>query len=217
MEALEQQNMAKKRKSPVAAKRKSSKQKTPQQKVPIWAWFAGGGVVLVLGVVGLFYLGVQGQSSAALGNIEGLVISPDPGRQHIDGDIQYSQLVPSGGTHNPTWLNCGIFDEPVRRENVLHSMEHGAVWLAYASELPQDQVDVLRDLVRQERSRRGEPLIILAPFPGLETPIVATAWRAQLELEDATDERLQAFVDRFQRGPFTPEPGASCAFGGVMN
>jgi hypothetical protein len=125
-------------------------------------------------------------------------------------------MPPAGGAHNPEWLNCGIFEEPVRPENVIHSMEHGAVWIAYQPELPQGQVDVLRQLVRQEQSRRGEPLIVLAPLPELETPIVATAWRAQLKLENAADERLQAFVDRFQRGPFTPEPGANCAFGGVM-
>ena len=210
--------MAKKRKTQAAVKRKLPKRNTsPRNKIPVWVWLAGGAVVLILAVAGLFYLGTQGQASAALGDIEGLVIFPDPGRQHVDGDIEYDQLVPPGGTHNPAWLNCGIFDEPVRPENVLHSMEHGAVWLAYAPDLPQDQVEILRDLVRQERSRQGEPLIILAPYPGLETPLVATAWRAQLELEDASDERLQAFVDRFQRGPYTPEPGASCAFGGVMN
>lgn len=94
-------------------------------------------------------------------------------------------------------------------------MEHGAVWLAYRPDLPVDHVETLRDIVRQERSSRGEALIILAPQPGLEIPMVATAWRAQLELEEATDERLLAFLDRFQRGPFSPEPGATCTFGGI--
>jgi hypothetical protein len=209
--------MAKKKRSQAVSKRKLPRQSTQRQKTPTWVWLAGGGAILVVLVVGLLYIGFQGQTSTALSSIEGLVIFPDPGRQHVEGDIDYGQLVPPGGSHNPTWLNCGIFDEPVRPENVLHSMEHGAVWLAYKPDLPADQVEVLRDLVRQERSRRGEPLLILAPYPDLDTPIVATAWRAQLEVEDAGDERLQAFVDRFQRGPFTPEPGASCAFGGVMN
>jgi hypothetical protein len=84
------------------------------------------------------------------------------------------------------------------------------VWLAYGPDLPQEQVEVLRDAVRQERIRRGEPMIILSPREELEAPIVATAWRVQLNLDDAADDRLTQFVQRFQRGPYTPEPGAPC-------
>jgi hypothetical protein len=207
--------MAKRKREQPLPQRKATRQQEAQQGIPRRVWYAGGGVLIVLAVAALAYLGYQGQNTG-FGNIEGLEIFPDQSRQHISGDIDYIQMPPAGGAHNPEWLNCGIFEEPVRPENVIHSMEHGAVWIAYQPELPQGQVDVLRQLVRQEQSRRGEPLIVLAPLPELETPIVATAWRAQLKLENAADERLQAFVDRFQRGPFTPEPGANCAFGGVM-
>lgn len=192
-----------------------SKQESPLQKFPLWVWLAGGGVILVLIVGGLFYLGYQGQAVANSG-IEGLEIFPDPGRGHVSGDVDYDQFPPPGGPHNPEWLNCGIYEEPVRAENVVHSMEHGAAWIAYQPDLPQEQVAILEDIVRRERSRRAEPLIVLSPQPGLDAPIVATAWRVQLKLEDARDERLQAFLDRYQRGPFTPEIGASCAFGGIM-
>jgi len=199
----------------MAKRRIKSRKYEQQQKIPTWWWLAGGGTLLVLLVAGLFYLGYQGQAIANSG-IEGLEIFPDPGRGHQEGDIEYNRVAPVGGLHNPNWINCGIYTEPVRRENVIHSMEHGAVWLAYQPDLPANQVDTLRNIVRQEQSRRGEPLVVLAPQPGLNAPIVATAWRVQLELEDANDERLQAFLDRYQRGPFTPEVGASCAFGGTM-
>jgi hypothetical protein len=58
-----------------------------------------------------------------------------------------------------------------------------------------------------------EPLILLTPKPELETPIVASAWRVRLELDDASDERLVEFVQQYQQGPFTPEPGAACTGG----
>lgn len=205
--------MAKRKKQPIPT-RKSTKE-VERQRYPMWVWIAGGGVLLVLLVAGLFYLGYGGRNNA-FSDIEGLEIFPTQSRNHVSGDIDYAEVAPAGGPHNPEWLTCGIYDEPVRRENVLHSMEHGAVWIAYQPELPNNQVETLQQLVHQEQSRRGEPLIILAPYPGLDTPIVATAWRAQLELENASDERLQAFVDNFQRGPYYPEPGASCAFGGIM-
>ena len=75
-----------------------------------------------------------------------------------------------------------IYDRPIRVENVVHSLEHGAVWIAYHPDLAQDQVETLRNIVREEERRRG-PLIVLAPKPDVEDPIVATAWRAQLRVE----------------------------------
>lgn len=180
----------------------------------MYTWLAIGGIGLVLLVVGLFYLGYNGQAIANSG-IEGLEILPDPGRGHVSGDIEYTEVTPAGGPHNPTWQHCGIYDEPLRAENVIHSMEHGAAWLAYQPDLPADQIEHLRSVVRQERTERGEGLIVLSPQPGLETPLVATAWRVRLELDSAFDERLGSFLDEYQRGPFYPEPGTTCMFGGI--
>ncbi len=178
----------------------------------MWA-FGGGGLALLL-VAGLFYLGYN-NPAANSDDISGLVISPDPGRDHLEGEIVYALDAPPGGPHNATWLNCGIYDQPVRTENAVHSLEHGAVWLAYQPDLPAGQVDSLRQLVRDEQRRLGERLIILSPKPDLADPIVATAWRAQLRLDDPADGRLVQFVRRYQKGPYTPEPGADCTFGGI--
>lgn len=206
--------MAKNSKTRTISRRKLAGQQTQQKGIPLTTWVIGGGVALVLLVAGLFYLGLQNQG-APTGNIEGLVTLPDPGRGHVDGDIGYGEPVPAGGPHNPNWLNCGIYEEPVRAENAIHSMEHGAVWLTYSPGLPTDQVEILRDIVRNERSRLGTALIVLSPQPDLPAPIVAAAWRVRLELEDPLDERLQLFLTRYQNGPFTPERGADCTFSGI--
>ena len=206
--------MAKNQTARTISRRKLARQQTQQKGIPLSAWVAGGGVALVLLVAVLFYLGLQSQNIGA-GNIEGLVTIADPGRGHVEGDVGYGEPIPAGGPHNPTYLNCGIYDEPVRPENAVHSMEHGAVWLAYQPDLPAAQVETLRNIVRNERSRQGEALIVLSPQPDLPTPIVAAAWRVRLELEGPLDERLELFLARYQRGPFTPEIGATCTFGGV--
>jgi hypothetical protein len=206
--------MAKKRGALASSKRDYRNRRSTRQPIPLWVWAFGGGVFAVLLVAGLLYLGYN-NPAAGSGDISGLVISPDPGRDHLEGDIEYALDVPPGGPHNPTWLNCGIYDQPVRTENAVHSLEHGAVWLAYQPDLPAGQVDRLRQLVRDEQRRLGERLIILSPKPDLADPIVATAWQAQFRLDDPADERLVQFVRRFQKGPYTPEPGADCTFGGI--
>lgn len=145
--------------------------------------------------------------------IEGVVVFSDPGKDHQNGKIDYPQDPPPGGKHSDAWQNCGIYDQLIPTESVVHSLEHGAVWIAYQPDLPADQVETLRNLVRQEQQTRGEPLLLLAPKPELEAPIVATAWQAQLQLDNAADERLPLFLSRYQNGPFAPEPGAPCTQG----
>ena len=146
--------------------------------------------------------------------IEGLVVFDSQSQAHQDGEITYTQDAPPGGAHSADWQNCGIYDEPVAVETTMHSLEHGAAWIAYQPNLPAEQVDALRKLVRQELAAHSEPMIILAPKADLDAPIVATAWQVQLKLDNAQDPRLAQFLQQYQVGPYTPEPGAPCS-GGV--
>ncbi len=57
-------------------------------------------------------------------------IDVGPTGQHVGGNIDYDQDLgtpPTGGLHNPHWQNCGFYDELLRDENVVHSLEHEAV------------------------------------------------------------------------------------------
>ena len=130
-----------------------------------------------------------------------------PANQHTEGTVDYEQTPPAGGPHNPVWQNCGFYEKPVRDENAVHSLEHGAVWITYEPNLSQDEVERLRDLAQQS-------YVLVSPYPGLDSPIVATAWGKQLRLESAEDTDLERFVGAFRQGPQTPEPGAVCT-GGV--
>ncbi len=50
---------------------------------------------------------------------------------HVPGDVDYDQAPPAGGDHDPAWLECGVYDAPVRDENAVHSLEHGTVWVTH--------------------------------------------------------------------------------------
>jgi hypothetical protein len=145
--------------------------------------------------------------------IEGVIFFPEQSRDHEDGEIEYGHDAPPGGAHSDEWQNCGIYDGPLAEEPVVHSLEHGAVWVAYRPDLSAEQVAVLREIVRGELQAGLEPLVLLSPKPELEAPIVATAWQVQLKLDEAADPRLPLFLKKYQNGPYTPEPGAPCSNG----
>jgi hypothetical protein len=132
---------------------------------------------------------------------------------HIDGDIDYStqpdykgEIPPAGGAHNPTPQQCAVYNAPIRQENAIHSLEHGAVWITYQPDLPADQVSALKDLAD------GDDYMLMSPYPGLPAPIVLTAWNHQLQLQAFDKDTVERFIHSYKnkRG-ITPELGASCS------
>jgi hypothetical protein len=190
-------------------------------------WISAGAVAVLAVVVPSAIVLVNAGSQKAA--VQDAAASPIAGEQdvevpsatHVTGDVDYATaaptvqstepvgvLPPSGGDHDPVVQNCGPYAEPVRDENAVHSLEHGAVWIAYRPDLAADEVGALTDLTT------AHPYLIVSPYPDLAAPVVATAWGVQLELDSVEDERLAAFVTRYEQGPQTPEPGAPCS-GGV--
>ncbi|TDK25266.1 DUF3105 domain-containing protein [Arthrobacter crusticola] len=144
---------------------------------------------------------------AAAKPIEGVATFEDLGREHTDEEVTYEQSPPVGGDHSPIWLNCGVYTETVPDTNAVHSLEHGAVWISYQPDLAQAEIDALTDLVG------SRSYVVLSPHADQESPIAATAWGLQLEVDSADDPRLAAFMEKYIQGEQTPEPGASCSGG----
>ena len=127
----------------------------------------GGAIALAIIALGaLLYLSLQ--EPEALADLQRFVGLE---RAH-DEEVQYDQtgLPPVGGIHSGIWQNCGIYDEPLITRHAVHSMEHGAVWVTYQSDLPAGDVETLRDTVSDHR------FALLSPYEDLKSPVVLTAW-----------------------------------------
>ena len=127
---------------------------------------------------------------------------------HTTETVAYDPVPPVGGDHDPTPQTCGFYSTPIRSENAVHSLEHGAVWITYQPDLPQEQVDRLRT------SAEDEVKVLVSPYDDLPAPVVVSSWERQLLLDSAEDERLGQFIQRFRNN--APEPRASCAGVGTL-
>ncbi len=80
------------------------------------------------------------------------------------------------------------------------------MWLAYAPDLAEADVEVIHELARDNDE------VLAAPYEGLDpgVAVVATAWARQLTLESVDDPRLAEFVAQYQNGDQHPEPGVPC-------
>jgi Protein of unknown function (DUF3105) len=164
------------------------------------------GVLVVLAVgVGLLLrddAGGADQPPAGLDDVKTF----EPDRDHVDTEVNYQQSPPVGGPHDPAWQNCGAYDRPVREENAVHTLEHGAVWITYRPGLSADEIDNLADKLPEKG--------ILSPFEDQEAPVVVTVWGAQLALDGPDDSRLDLFIREYGDGHTAPEPQSPCV-GGV--
>jgi len=165
-------------------------------------WVAGVGLVLAL-------VGVVFFSQPELRGVpEGTQIVAIASNIHVQETIYAPFEVPAGGDMDSAWQTCGFYDAPVRAENVMHSLEHGAVWVTYDPNLPESDIGVLRGFVGRAEK------VLVSPVDGQNGPIIATAWGRQLLIDDVSDSRLGQFVNEFSASSSAPEPGGRCS-GGV--
>lgn len=168
-----------------------------------WAGIVAA-VIAVVAIAGVVLWSRREASPPVVGDVQTFADLP---RGHTADPVQYAQRPPVGGPHDPVWQDCGFYTGPIRNENGVHTLEHGAIWITYRPDLPQAQRNALRDLARTQS------YVLVSPLADLPAPIVASAWGKQLLLDTANDPRLADFVRQFRLDPAGPEPGAPCAGG----
>lgn len=185
----------------VSQMRKEQQAKDRRRLLAIWG-AAGVTVAIIVGAVtfAIIHGNANKPDLAAVKSFE-----YDAGA-HTQEPVAYKESPPVGGEHNPVWLNCGVYDAPVPKENAVHSMEHGAVWITYKPDLPAADIDKLKDLT-------PDTFALLSPYEGLTSPVVISTWGKQLALTGADDPRIAEFIKEYRRGPDTPEPLAVCTNG----
>ena len=176
--------------------------------------FAAGAALLVLALAGIIVYAVLNTGSGfrtAADRLDetydGLQVDKNAEFNHVPGTVDYAgaaTAAPDGGNHNEIPQSCAVYTAPIVPEHAVHSMEHGAVWITYRPDLPADQLTVLQGLAEGNADR------ILSPYPGQATPVALQAWGRRLQVESATDPRVQRYVDDYTRGPQTREVNGAC-------
>lgn len=142
--------------------------------------------------------------------LAGIVIKQYTGSVHIlpTERVAYDQSPPFGGPHDGYWAACTgiVYPNAVRTENMVHSLEHGAVWIAYnPDQVTGSALDTLKAKVQ------GKPYTMMSPYPGLDRPISLQSWGHQLKVDSAGDDKIDEFITALrQNGNTYPEVGASC-------
>ena len=162
------------------------------------------GVIVILIFVGGVWWSKSLKNQQVSKIIDGVKVYTYTDRAHVIGPVVYEETPPVGGKHNSVWVSCdgNFYDKPVLKEQAVHSLEHGAVWITYKSSLSSDEISKLKEKLRG--------YTFMSPYDEQDSDITLTAWNNQLKLESADDPRIEQFLKKFKQGPQTPEPGATC-------
>lgn len=133
------------------------------------------------------------------------------GAQHVEGGVDYADLPPAGGDHDPCWTGWGVHAVDPGDEHWVHNLEHGGVVFLYrCPDGCPDEVVALEALVADLPPGTA----ILTPYEALPTAFAAVAWGHRL-LTDCFDDRAMRgfydlYVDQAPESVQSPPPGG-CA------
>ncbi len=167
-------------------------------------------ILIISAVTTSAILAPSALAASKITKIPGLIVAKGKlSQDHKTTDLGYnlSKAIPMGGAHHPAWATCKAYTTPVAAEYAIHSMEHGAIWIAYDSSLKGSEVKALTAYAK------NDPFILLTPVKKAPNLITITAWGFKLKLKKATDPRIKDFIDTYKNSKSTPELGAPCQDG----
>lgn len=165
------------------------------KKLAVWAILLG-----VVAVAGWF--GIQAITPEPLSTDYSKAMPYEKPSHIVEGTkVSYGSNHPTSGNHWPDPLRDGVYDTEKPDEALVHSLEHGRVWVSYKPEIGTKALQALKDTLK------GRFGVILTPRSANERDIALAAW-TRLDsfnlLNDGTFDknRILDFISRYlNKGP----------------
>jgi hypothetical protein len=123
---------------------------------------------------------------------------------NVSNPLCYTSNPPTSGPHSTTPQGFSNQVNPAPKENVLHSMEHGGVYIWYNTS-DQAAIDLIKKVVN-DNTAKGK-FVGSTIYTGMEDETIAiTSWTRidKFPVSELTKDRLQHFIDENEKR-FNPE------------
>lgn len=189
-----------------AEKEKGKTQGKPNKKLA--QMLIGVILVLLIGTGGFLLISNRKPSTPAAPDFSKQI--PYEGATHVaEGTkVNYKSNPPTSGNHWPVPLKDGIYEKEKPDEAIVHSLEHGRIWVSYKPSISDSVKEKLKNLLK------GELLVIVTPRTANEYDIALSAWTRldAFNLENGTlnanaTKRIKDFISRYRNKAPENVPG----------
>jgi hypothetical protein len=104
-------------------------------------------------------------------------------------DPKWNTNPPTSGPHYPVPAVYGEYDSPLKVAQVVHNLEHGAMYVLYGPDVPEATVAQLREFYADDRQG-----MLLAPLPSLGDKIALGAWTVPEDFQPNTGDDGTAYL-----------------------
>lgn len=147
---------------------------------------AASGLVALAIVLGVVFLAggddtdIAGTMEAAGCELKAVRAVPGQHSAELDAtdDPKWNTDPPTSGPHYDIPAVYGEYDTPLKVAQVLHNLEHGAVFILYGDDVPGNVVAQLSELYNEDPNG-----LLLAPYPKLGDEIALGAWTVPDDFE----------------------------------
>jgi len=158
-------------------------------------WTAG---ILAIGIVGYgLFLLISRTATPRLG--ESIAIQ---GRDHISvgsSHPEYNSNPPTSGPHYVQPTPWGVYPDELKDENVVHSLEHGGIWISY-----QPDIDEETKAKIQAIGKKHSGSVVVSPRSANDSLIALASWGRLEKLSSFDEARILEFIKRNKNK--SPEP-----------
>ena len=117
--------------------------------------------------------------------------------------VAYTTLPPTSGSYWGTTAACGVYDQAVADEMIVHNMEHGHVIISYNLSDP-DEVTRLEQLA--EDLPDLEQWGIVRPYQKIDADtVVMTAWGVIDQIQGVDEVRIRRFYETYFKNRLSAE------------
>ena len=160
-------------------------------------------IVVLAIVVGIGYLFATKDPTASALVGEEIV---EQGANHVNSEepsFDYNSNPPTSGPHLSNLQPCDSYDNEVPDRAVLHSLEHGAIWITYQDKDDEELVNQLKELFKENSAK-----VILSPRSENDSAIAIASWTRLLKLDQFDETQIVDFIQLNRNN--SPEPLAPC-------
>lgn len=190
MDTIQQQPLTKRQRREQRRRQREERQGTEQSKNARRRALKWTGRLLLLGLAsyGLFLLIARattprpGESVLVQGRTHIAVGSPRP---------EYNSNPPTSGPHYAQPEDWGVYQRELADENVVHSLEHGGIWISYRPDIDEETKKKLEAI-----GRRYSGSVIVSPRSANDAPIALASWGRLDNLNSFDENRIVEFVKR---------------------